>query len=243
MRALLAALSFLTVFPVRARVGEEDLEKSVPFFPLVGLILGAVAAAAAALLYKVLPPMPAAAILVAFLAFLSRGLHLDGLADTADGLLSGRDKEGMLSVMRDSRIGAMGAAALFLVLALKITLFASLAPGDAVAAAFLAPIAGRCAIVLNLTESRYARSGGLAAVFFRRKCRWEWMFLLFGICAALSAGRPGVYAALSAGVFAYAWTSWTNRRLGGATGDTIGAGCELAELAPPLVLAMHSFAG
>src|SRR5262249_40082429 len=118
VRSFLVAVSFLTIVPVKAGVvGSAELSRSLAFFPLVGLLLGVVLAGMAWLI----PPGATAGLvgvgLTALLAVLTGGFHLDGLADVFDGLGGGRgDRERMLAIMKDSRIGAHGAAALVLVL-------------------------------------------------------------------------------------------------------------------------------
>ena len=127
MKALFAALRFLTILPIPGNWGtaEEDIAE-VPFFPVVGLLLGAVAAAAAEGAAPFAPPMlPAVGIVIVLLGF-SGCLHLDGLADTADGFLSSRSREQILEIMKDSRTGAMGVTAIVCLLLLKFASLASL---------------------------------------------------------------------------------------------------------------------
>jgi hypothetical protein len=108
-----AALRFLTVLPVPGCWcgGEEALKRSVPFFAVVGLCIGGLAAGMDAAFIRILPPLPVAVLVVIFLMAASGGLHVDGLADTADGFFSSRSRERMLEIMQDSRTGPMGTAA------------------------------------------------------------------------------------------------------------------------------------
>src|SRR3990172_3011497 len=114
MRDALAALEFLTVLRVRRRdaaFDEAAFAASQAYYPLVGLLIGAIAGGAWLALDWALPSPPAAALAVVVLAALSGGLHLDGLADSADGLFGGGDRERRLAIMRDSRTGSFGALA------------------------------------------------------------------------------------------------------------------------------------
>ena len=122
LKAIVAAFAFLTRIPVwRGPLRDEDLGRSVAFFPLVGLVLGLALAAAGAVAASELSPVVGAVLLAALLAALTGGLHLDGLADVFDAVGGGRgDRARMLELMRDSRIGAHGAVALVLLLAAKI---------------------------------------------------------------------------------------------------------------------------
>lgn len=246
MKPLLAALGFLTVapLPARWRGGQPELARSLPYFPLVGMLLGVAAAALAFGLRFVLPAAPAAALLAIALAAFSGGLHIDGLADTADGFLSSRPKERILEIMRDSRTGAMGAAAVAAVLALKIAALAAVPSAWTVRAAFLTPLAGRCALLLAMTWLPYARSGGLASVFgAARPWHGAWAVAVLGASGWLAAGWRGVAAAALSIVAAALVSRWSWSKIGGYTGDTLGATCEVVEAIPALVLASQLWTG
>lgn len=246
MKPFFAALRFLTPLPVPGAWagGERELARGAYFFPVVGLLIGGVVAAACFGLDQVLPPLPASAILVCVLIAASRALHMDGLADTADGLFSSRPRDQILAIMRDSRTGAMGVVAVVCVVLTKVALFAAVAPeGARWKIALLMPLAGRCALVVNMALFRYAREGGgLATVFVPgRTGRWllgVWALVVLFAGGWLVAGTEGlVAAAASAGaglaVGLYVW-----RRIGGYTGDTLGATSEFVECVPALVGAL-----
>ncbi len=243
LRSFFAALRFLTPVPVPESWagGERELSRSSLFFPVVGLLVGGAAAAVCIGLDHILPALPASAILVCVLVAASRGLHMDGLADTADGMLSSRPREQILTIMRDSRTGAMGVVAVVCVIVLKTALLASVAPEDVRwKVVLLTPLAGRCAMLAAMTLFPYARSGeGLATVFAaRRACRWllfAWavVVLFAGGWLALSVeglviAGAAIAAGLLVGLYCY-------RRIGGYTGDTLGATVELVECVPVLV--------
>ena len=242
MKRFCAAMRFLTVLPVPGRWGtdEGDLAGAVVCFPLVGLFVGGLAAGAAALAVRALPTLPAAATMVLLLAGVSGGLHLDGLSDTADGFLSARPKERILEIMRDSHIGAMGVMAIVFVLLLKTASLASLSPGRLIRAVFLVPVAGRVALTVSMALLPYARpEGGLATIFYRRRpvaaaIVWSAIVIATG---GLVLGWAGLSATAGALLVAVLFDLHCLRRIGGATGDTLGASAELAELAGALVLA------
>src|SRR5208283_4809952 len=121
MRRFLAAMRFLTVIPFPGNWGadESSLAGSTVFFPVVGLLIGLGAAAVAACAARWLPAGPAAGLVIVALLAVSGGLHMDGLSDSADGLLSARPRERALEIMRDSHVGAMGVIAIVCVLLLK----------------------------------------------------------------------------------------------------------------------------
>jgi adenosylcobinamide-GDP ribazoletransferase len=242
MKRLLAALRFLTIVPLPGSWGtaEEDLAGSVVWFPVVGLLLGVLAAAAAWALSLTAPPLVAAAAIVVILACFSGCLHLDGLSDTADGFFSSRSRERILEIMRDSHIGAMGVIAIVCVLLLKFAALASPLAAGLWPVVLLMPLAGRCALVLHIAMLPYARPEGLGNVFYRRRPRWAaaWAAL---VLAAVGYGLLGIdgLAVWSVCMAATLLVSaYVYRKIGGATGDTLGAICEIIEVVPALALAM-----
>jgi adenosylcobinamide-GDP ribazoletransferase len=254
MKRFLAALRFLTVIPVPGTrgTGEAELAGSVPFFPVVGLLLGSAAAIAAWGLSLGAPPLVSSAVIVVVLLAFSGGLHIDGLADAADGLLSARPRERALEIMQDSHVGALGVVAIVGVLLVKFASLASLPPGSLWRAAFLMPVAGRCALVVEMALLPYVRPGGLGAVFFRKRpvgaAVGAVVVLVVASWAAVGAGGPspaeglrctgGLIVAAACVAVTLALAAYFRHRLGGATGDTLGATCEIVEIVPALVLAV-----
>ncbi len=240
-----AAVRFLTVVPVPRGWGEdvEALARSTPCFPVVGLLIGGVSAACCWQLQKVLPDPVAAALLVILLMAASKGLHMDGLSDTADAFFSSRPRERMLEIMRDSHIGAMGVLAIVSVFVLKVTALAATTDAVRWRGVLLMPLAGRCALVVSMAVLRYARSeGGLGTVFFRRR---PWMAAIWSVLVLLLAGwglhgTRGLVGALASIAVTLAMAWYCRRKVGGATGDTLGATCEVVECVPAVVLVIAS---
>ncbi len=238
----LAAIQFLTVFPLSSRVAadERELGRSVAFFPLIGLLIGAVVVVLDFGLNRIFPTGVASVLVVLALLAVSGGFHMDGLADTADGFLSSRPRERILEIMKDSRIGAMGVVAMVGVLALKMAALASIPKSLRVETLLLMPLVGRGALVLGMSWLPCARpESGLGALFARhrlaRDVPWTVVFLLV---TGFAVGRFGgvVAVALAAGVV-FVFSRWCWRKIGGFTGDTLGAACELAEIVPVLLMA------
>ena len=240
-----AAWRFLTIFPLPlSRPGPDEAEHlraSPGLFPAVGLALGLLMAGLAALLGLFLPRTAVAALMVATLAYPSGALHLDGLADSADGLLSpGRDREKALAVMKDSRIGAHGAVALIIILLLKYACLVALSPDDLPFVMLAVPLAGRASMLFPMALLPYAREKGLGGLFaitdvksvLAGACVWTGgaMAALWGVGQGLAG--LGVWGAATMG-----WVAFLKRRLGGATGDSYGATCEIAETAVCLAAA------
>ncbi len=239
MKSLLAAIQFLTVIPVPSRfqAQERDLRRSIICFPIVGLILGAIAAGMGPAIGHLFPPLPASVLLVILMLVLSGCFHMDGLADTADGFLSSRPKARILEIMKDSHIGPMGVIAIVCMIALKIAALSSVSGLQHWRVVFLMPLAGRCALVFGMKAASYARAqGGLASVFGRP----DWKALAVSIAMLAAAawwilGLPGVIAAGLVVIATLVFSCWCRRKIGGFTGDTLGAACEIAEVIPALV--------
>lgn len=229
LRPLLIALQFLTRLPVPLRGAplERDIGRSLLYYPLVGLLLGSLLVALA------WAPVGGgeglrAAILLAVWAFASGGLHLDGLADSADAWVGGLgDRERTLAIMKDPNCGPAGVVALVLVLLLKFAALQTLLVHGAWAALVLAPLLGRTALPALFLTTPYVRPGGLGDVLARCLPRRAALLVVLAVLVAtgIHAWWP-VLAALAA--FAGLRTLML-RRLGGTTGDTAGALVEIIE--------------
>ena len=241
MKRLIAALQFLTVCPFASRVAcdERDIGRSTPWFPLVGLLIGAAVARLDRGLGALFPPLLSSAIAVVALLAASGCLHADGLADTADGFLSARPRERVLEIMRDSRTGAMGVLGIVCIFSLKAAALAAVPSPLRWQALLLMPFAGRCSMVFQMTLLPYARSGGLCSLFVQNARRYD-AVLALGVLAAVGWLVGGLFGICAAGVSLAAiaiFSLWCRSRIGGFTGDTLGAGCEWVELMPALVAA------
>jgi adenosylcobinamide-GDP ribazoletransferase len=235
IRGLATAWVFLTrvPLPLDARLGARDVGRSTAVFPLVGAALGGIAALLATLLASTLPPLVVAVLVVAALTGLTGALHLDGLADAADGFGGGESREDTLRIMREPAIGAFGAVALILDLVLKIAALTALLPrAGAARALIVAGALSRWTPVALGAALPYARKGGgLGASLTDHAGRRELVAasLLAGLASVGLCGQAGlIWWGAAAGLTAGA--GWLcRRRLGGVTGDTLGATVELAE--------------
>ena len=241
MKRLIAALQFLTVCPFVSRVAcdERDIGRSTPWFPLVGLLIGALVMLLDRGMSALLPPLLSSVISVVALIAASGGLHADGLADTADGFLSSRPRERMLEIMRDSHTGAMGVLGIVCVFSLKVAALASVPASLRWPALLLMPFAGRSSMVIQMTLLPYARSGGLCSVFVKDARRSDVILtlLILGVVSWLVGGLFGLCAGGVSVVAVAIFSLWCRSKIGGFTGDTLGAGCEWVELIPALVAA------
>ncbi len=205
LRDAALAFRFLTRIPVPGgELRSSDLGRALAWFPVPGLLLGLVAAAVAQLFRGHVSVPLSAVLLVALGGWLTAGLHLDGLADVADGLGGGGgDREKTLAIMRDSRIGALGATTLILVLAAKIGATAELvAPGrEAVWALATAPVVARFAAVPLVVLFPYARPQGLGKAFHEGGGAREVATAAVATAVVLAAAGPRALAPAAAVAF------------------------------------------
>jgi adenosylcobinamide-GDP ribazoletransferase len=249
LRLFLIALQFLTRVPVPAWVGWRDdwMNQSARYFPLVGAVVGAFGAAvfwAAAHLWSA-----TLAVMLSMVAtvWLTGAFHEDGLADTCDGLGGAVSRQRALEIMKDSRLGTYGTVGLLAVLALKAVALTGLATRDLAATLVLLPVAhawSRLAAVALLRALPYAGDPGQAKakpMAQQIDGTGVGVALVCGLAAAALAAPWWSATLLVAGALAPAATAWLmarwlRRRLGGYTGDTLGATQQLSELAIYLVL-------
>jgi adenosylcobinamide-GDP ribazoletransferase len=236
--ALLLALRFLTRLPVGAAAfTPARMRAATGYFPVAGVAIGIFAAAAFLAAQSVFPPVVALLLATAATCLLTGALHEDGLADTADGLGGGATRERALEIMRDSRIGAYGALALGLTLALRIAALAAMPTGLAAMALVAGHGASRASSVLVIATSRYARPAGAGAFTAGGISRARlWLALATaGLCLALLAlaggWRPALGATLGLAVGHIATRLAFERKLGGYTGDSLGATQQVSEVA------------
>jgi cobalamin 5'-phosphate synthase/cobalamin synthase len=230
---LLAGIAFLTRVPVPAQppFDAADLGKAAMLFPLVGALLGAAQAAAVWLLAPHLPAIVVAALAMVAGVLLTGALHLDGLGDSADGFGGGKTREDALRIMRDHAVGAFGVVAIALTLAVKLAaLSALIARGEALFALVLAAALGRWTAVPLARFWPYARreESGVGEALTRHVGPAELLGATL-LAAALAWWLHGLVALAAVAALTLASGVACARKLGGVTGDTMGATCELAE--------------
>jgi adenosylcobinamide-GDP ribazoletransferase len=236
MRAFLAALGFLTRIPVPVRVfgDARAAARSLAWYPVVGLLLGVLLAALAWCLREAAPSLCAALLLTAWVA-LTGGLHLDGLADSADAWIGGLgDRERTLAIMQDPRSGPAGVTAVVLALLLKFAALAS-APPAGWATLWLAPLLARAAVVALFLLTPYVRRGGLGEALRHAPCPACALALAGSALVCIAAGWRGAWMLAAVAAVFVLWRRACLRRLGGCTGDTAGALVEMAEAAALVV--------
>lgn len=235
LASFLAGLRFLTIFPISWNEDKDGrfFRASLLWFPIIGLLIGAVTALPVSFFIEKLPLSVITVFAVALLAAMSGCLHLDGLADSFDGLLSSRPRTRALEIMRDSHIGAMGVIALVFLVLGKFAALSSLSAETMLQAIVLMPMAGRTAIILTMAILPYARTGhGLGRLFYSSETRK--VAVIATICGLMISTLFSIYSliiiTMTIMLPVVFFALWCSKKLGGATGDTLGAVCELTEL-------------
>lgn len=234
------ALQFLTRLPVTlaGMPAPEQIGRSLLFYPLVGLLIGLLLLFAQHLLSDSAVLLQAALLLTVW-AGISGGLHLDGLADSADAWVGGfGDRERTLAIMKDPRSGPIAVVVLVLLLLLKFAALVALLESGAGLLLLLVPWLARCLLPVLFLTTPYVRAGGLGQALAEHLPRQQLPWMLgANVVAMLLFGWPALLALLVAGVIFIWLRILMLKRLGGATGDTAGALLEIAECSVLLALA------
>jgi len=229
MFGLFSAIRFLTILPA-GDPGTFHAKEMVRFFPIVGLLLGCLVVAAD-LAFRLLWPASIASLLdVMLLAILTGGLHLDGLADTADGLLGHHSRDRALSIMKDSRIGVMGMAAIFFSLTIKWAALSHLCEHRSLML-LLVPALARGGMIFGIVFLPYGRSeAGTGHPFFQeRHSGSTFLFLFIPVLLAFLAFPAGLRVIAVFGLLVLLLLLYFHKRMGCITGDMLGATAELTE--------------
>ena len=233
LKSFFIALQFLTRIQVVRQDNwrNEDFGCSVAFFPLVGGVLGSLSGGVAYFLFVLLPfwgwyaPEHLATVLLVMLPLiLTGGLHADGLMDAADGLLSGRDRDKMLTIMKDSRVGASGVMFFGGLLLMNWSILLDMKKNLLPMALYMAPIIGRLVMTMVIVKFPYARPQGIGRAFAEFSPPWA---LKAAVATTFFLLLPLGLGAMAVCLLSLLFALWLGRRisrqLGGLTGDTYGA--------------------
>lgn len=232
LQPLRIAFQFLTRFPVTASdYAPEHIGRSLLWYPAVGAMLG-VALLLPALVFD--SPLAAAGVAVLLWAGITGALHLDGLGDLADAWVGGHgDATRTMAIMKDAHAGPMAVSAIVVVLIAKFAALAALFTSQGPAAVFFAPILGRAAVPVVFLTTPYVRVGGLGSDMARHLPRNTARWFLAGIVALVlwALGWTGLAMLVAALIVAWGLGHACQQRIGGVTGDCLGALIELVEVA------------
>ncbi len=234
------AQMFLTRLPVPVKTqwSESELAHSTPWFALVGVVVGSIAAIAWWIGFNLWSPLMGAVFAVCASVLVTGAFHEDGLADSADGLGGAFDIEKKLVIMRDSRIGTYGSVALILNIIAKIGAISLLQPSAAIAVLIGAHMLGRWTSVPLIKYNNYVREQGtgkpFAAMVSTSNVIWSSAFAL--VCSVLCFGTSALF--VIPGILIFLWLAqwYVRKKLGGITGDILGAINSLTELLTYLIM-------
>ncbi len=236
LRGLLVALAFLTVVPIRLRPqpSADDVARSRFWYPLVGLLLGGVLAGWGALTTRLNAPPLAAFLVLAAWVGLTGALHVDGWCDLCDGLFGGHTPEDRLCILKDPHLGSFGLAGGVLLLLGKFVLLQQVLPsarGPLIVGA--AVLTSRCLVLVMAAGATYPRAEGTGKALVESVRGWEGGLAaavgLFAALAAVGSVPEGLGAFVAALAVVGLLRGLCRNRLGGITGDCLGAAIELAE--------------
>jgi len=229
MKSLIAAIQFLTILPL-GKPGTFDPKGMVPFFPVVGIILGILVSAFDQAVLRLWPGPVAAMLDVVFLVVVTGAFHLDGLGDAADGLLGHRPKEKALSIMKDSRIGVMALVAIVSGLSMK---WGGIMGLDAHRSLLLViiPAYARGGMIFGIRFLEYGRpDGGTGHALFGTTLKlWNFWGLLIPVTISLFLGWRGIWLNLIFVIITATVLLYYKKRIGCITGDMLGAITEITE--------------
>ncbi len=242
LRQFICAIQFLTIIPIRGNYvrDEKDLGRSMLFYPIVGLLIGLATLGLYRLASYVF--MPIVGMVIAFVGnlVLTGGLHLDGFADMCDGFYAGKDKQGILTIMKDSHIGTMAVLGIFCLLILKLSFFYSLFPKGLLAEAILViPAISRWVMSVAAGIYPYARAeGGTAKPFVENVGRREIIIssFLIAIISFAILGPAGILLSMATLAVALVFMRWVKSKIGGITGDVLGGLNEISEVCSLFIL-------
>jgi len=239
----LVALQFLTVIPVKLKKGYKpvdlDLANSTLFFPLVGLVIGSLLFIIYLIFNNYLSPEITSALILGGWVYLTGALHIDGLTDTIDGLSGGKDKKEILNIMKDTHIGAKGAAGIMVLMLIKFFLIIRVTSSPRLQALIYTPILSRWGMVIGCYAAPYAREEGMGKFSsFLGYPQIIGATLITVVSGILLLDAFFLIPLIAVGGFSLGWSFYLKRKIGGFTGDTLGALNEMGEVVSLLLFSL-----
>ncbi|SFL38662.1 adenosylcobinamide-GDP ribazoletransferase [Pelosinus propionicus] len=245
MNNFITGLQFLTRIQVakQSEWSPESFGRSVKYFPLIGAILGIILVLVHHVLAEFFPnggmylsPHVLSIFLIISNVLLTGGLTCDGFMDTMDGIFSGRSKDRMLEIMKDSRIGANGVMAFVLLAILKWSLIMDIPPQGLPTALFMMPLLGRFAMVIGITVFPYARPDGIGKAFAQYAGKYTLCIAtILTLLFVIPLGKQAIVSLFAVIIVTLLFSSYVKKLIGGLTGDIYGAITEITEIVLLLV--------
>ena len=240
MKDFITGLQFLTRIHLTKQSdwSPESFGRSVKFFPIIGAIIGILLLGMNQLFAEYLPlagiympPHVLAVLLIIANIILAGGLHCDGFMDTMDGIFSGRSRDRMLEIMKDSRVGANGVMAFVLLILLKWSLLSELSSFVLPSALLIMPLLGRFSMVIGITVFPYARPDGMGKAFAQHAGKYTlYIATLLTLLILVPLGKQAIVSFVIVSIFTMLFARFVTQVLGGLTGDVYGAMSELGEI-------------
>lgn len=234
MKHFILTLQFLTRIPIPITIDikEDSFTKGVAYYPLVGGIIGLINVLVFLLFNQITTDYIAIAMVLLANTMVTGAFHLDGLADTCDGIYSSRTKDRMLEIMKDSRVGTNGVLAIIFDLGLRFICLYALLDVNILWPLLLAPVGAKTCVALLLGISKYARKEGLASMYLNHMTKWPVIIALIlgGSIFFVSIKFNGLVILLIMLVLSYLYRNYIYKKIDGMTGDTLGAANELLEI-------------
>lgn len=235
MNIFILAVQFMTRIPININleVKREDFQKTVKFFPIIGLIIGCFEAIIYCISNKFFSNTIATFMTILFHVIITGGMHIDGLSDTIDGIFSGRSKERMLEIMKDSRIGTFGALAIIFLILGKIIFLTKIPQNNIIKLIIITPVISRTMNIFLMYKRKYARTiEGMGDLFIGVLERKNYIIaLVSGILISIIIFKLyGIIIFFISFLFTILFRNYIEKKIDGITGDILGASDELNEL-------------
>lgn len=243
MKRFIGLLQFMTRIPIKADMGfDEEFHKSIVYFPLVGIVIGLISFIIGSLAIQIFDPFITAIIIVAGEVILTGGLHIDGLGDTFDAIYSNRDKERMLEIMKDSRLGTNSLLAILFLILIKIGLLNSAINSNLMCLIIFMPMISRLGVIVMLYKTVTPRKVGMGNIFIGKATKGMFITAILYTVAILVLISKFVFLSTNLNIiklllsivvvmlFDYLFKNHIYKKIDGVTGDILGCTIELGEL-------------
>ena len=243
MKRFIGLLQFMTRIPIKADVGfDEEFHKSIVYFPLVGFVIGLISFFIGSLAIRIFDPFITSIPIVAGEVILTGGLHIDGLGDTFDAIYSNRDKERMLEIMKDSRLGTNSLLAILFLVLIKIGLLNSAINSNLMCLIIFMPMISRLGVIVMLYKTVTPRKVGMGNIFIGKATLCMFITAIVYTIVIIVAISKFIFLSTNLNIiklllsivavmiFDYLFKKHIYKKIDGVTGDILGCTIELGEL-------------
>lgn len=243
MKRFIGLLQFMTRIPIKADIGfDEEFHKSIVYFPLVGFVIGLISFFIGSLAIRIFDPFITSILIVAGEVILTGGLHIDGLGDTFDAIYSNRDKERMLEIMKDSRLGTNSLLAILFLVLIKIGLLNSAINSNLMCLIIFMPMISRLGVIVMLYKTVTPRKVGMGNIFIGKATLFMFITAIVYTIVIIVAISKFIFLSTNLNIiklllsivavmiFDYLFKNHIYKKIDGVTGDILGCTIELGEL-------------